>query len=339
MTISQKINLFIAVQLVLVAIAFAASQHQIFLPVGISVLGFFEACLLFCFYWTVSIPVKKLSQLLNLCLKKNDSAVELLRQGAGKAALGKEINTLVSNCLAQATKANYTLIHDKQAELAALQSQINPHFLYNILDSIRGQALIDNNKEIAMMVKALADFFRYSISRRGEMVTLREELANVKNYMTIQQYRFDNRFSLQIVIAEEDEIAYDFLIPKLIIQPIVENAIYHGLKNTVEGGVITIEINRTERNLILMISDNGEGMDFKSLEELNKRIKSPDQFYNEVREDSSLHSGIALPNIHKRIQLLFGEEYGLQVYSTQKLGTDVEILLPSNYERMGEHED
>ena len=97
-------------------------------------------------------------------------------------------------------------------KLTALQSQINPHFLYNTLECIRGQALIDGNIEIAKMVEALSAFFRYSISRKGNLVTLRDELANIENYMLIQRYRFNNRFSMEVIIDEEDEEAYNFMI-------------------------------------------------------------------------------------------------------------------------------
>ena len=93
------------------------------------------------------------------------------------------------------------------------------------------------------MVEALSAFFRYSISRKGNLVTLRDELANIENYMLIQRYRFNNRFSMEVLIDEEDEEAFDFLIPRLIIQPVVENAIFHGLEEKLEGGKVTIEYN------------------------------------------------------------------------------------------------
>ena len=332
MTLPRKINVIIILQLALLAAVLLVSINANLTLTGALLLGGAELYLLFTLYRSVSAPLKKFTRLLKTCLGQSSSTTEMLGRNAEHVVYGPEVNELVTKCLAQINKDNYTLIHDKQAELAALQSQINPHFLYNVLDSIRGQALNDNNSEIANMIKTLEDLFRYSISRKGEMVTLREELANVKNYMTIQRYRFNNRFALEIEIDEEDEIAFDYIIPKLILQPIVENAIYHGLNNKLEGGVITIEVNRTDGSLILMVSDNGEGIDCEKLEQLNTRIQSSDLFYDR-EEDTTRHSGIALPNINKRIQLLYGDKFGLQVYSTPKLGTDVEILLPVNHER------
>ena len=190
---------------------------------------------------------------------------------------------------------------------------------------------MDDNREIAGMVEALSAFFRYSISRKGKLVTLREELANINNYMLIQCYRFNNRFSLEVIIDEEDEEAYDFLIPKLIIQPVVENAIYHGLEEKLEGGRVIIEVIVTEKNLILTISDNGSGIEGEALDKLNQRIHSSSMRVEEESGAKQRNTGIALPNIHKRIQLLFGEEYGVNVYSTVGQGTDVEITIPANY--------
>jgi len=203
--------------------------------------------------------------------------------------------------------------------------------LYNTLETIRGQALIDDNVEIARMVEALSAFFRYSISRKGNLVTLRDELANIENYMLIQRYRFNNRFSMEVIVDEEDEMAYDFLIPRLIIQPVVENVIFHGLEEKLEGGKVTIEVIVTDQNLILTISDNGKGIDGQKLKELNSRIQSDDVELDEGEKRNQRNTGIALPNIHKRIQLLFGDEYGVNVYSTAGQGTDVEITIPANY--------
>lgn len=245
----------------------------------------------------------------------------------------KQVHQLVEHYVAVRTKKNTAQIFDKQTELTALQSQINPHFLYNILECIRGQALIDDNIEIAKMVEALSSFFRYSISRKGNLVTLRDELANTENYMLIQRYRFNNRFSMEIIIDEEDEAAYDFLVPRLIIQPVIENAIFHGLEEKLEGGIVSIEVIVTDLDLIITISDNGKGIEREKLEELNNRINANDMELDDKNTNNQINTGIALPNINRRIRLLFGEEYGVNVYSTPGKGTDVEIIIPANYKR------
>jgi len=294
------------------------------------VLGIAELIRLGTFYYLIIRPLVIFEKALDLCISNDTDSEDALNKVPRNTWFIKRIKVLVAKCSNQKIRENSAIVFDKQAELTALQSQINPHFLCNTLESIRGQALLDGNKEIAKMMEALASFFRYSISRRGNFVTLRDELNNIKNYMMIQSYRFNNRFSLEIIIEEDDEKAYDYLIPRLILQPVVENAIYHGLEELPEGGKVVIEVTLTENILILTVSDNGKGMDAKTLSALNARIHSADM------DKGENGTGIALPNIHKRIQLLFGEEYGVNVYSTLNQGTDVEIILPANYERIEE---
>ncbi|MBO5520850.1 MAG: sensor histidine kinase [Eubacterium sp.] len=237
---------------------------------------------------------------------------------------GEEVGNIFQDVISYYTAKQDVEIYSRQVELAALQSQINPHFLYNTLDAIRGQAIQDNNREVAMMIQTLSAFFRYSISRKGNAVTLRDELDNVQNYMKIQQYRFEDRFRLDMEI--EDPEVYDYYVPRLILQPIVENAIQHGLENIREGGLITIDVEETD-DLIIMISDNGRGMTLQELDELNGRILAEKAEKKEA-PSSEKHKGIALANVQKRIELFFGVPYGLHVYSSIGQGTDVEITLP-----------
>ena len=275
-------------------------------------------------------PLKEFARILDyLC--ETEFEEEELRIAPSGIPFVKQTYRLMDRYAAYKTRKDNVQILNKQTELTALQSQINPHFLNNTLETIRGQALIDDNIEIAKMVEALSAFFRYSISRKGNLVTLRDELVNIENYMLIQRYRFNNRFSLEVIVDEEDEQAYDFLIPRLIIQPVVENAIFHGLEEKLEGGKVTIEIIVTDQNLILTISDNGKGMDSDKLKELNFRIQSDDMELDDGKNHNTRNTGIAFPNIHKRIQLLFGDEYGVNVYSTVGQGTDVEITIPVDY--------
>lgn len=280
-------------------------------------------------------PLIDFDHALDRCIDNSVESSEIFTNVSDNLLFMMKVNLLVDKCSNQKIRDNMTKVFDKQAELTALQSQINPHFLYNTLESIRGQVLLDGNEETAKMIETLASFFRYSISRKGNFVTLRDELANIQNYMMIQRYRFNNRFSLEILIDDEDAKAYDYNIPKLIIQPIVENAIYHGLENRLEGGKVVIEVIVTEKILIITISDNGKGMDHKTLQELNECIRTADQYTdeNQDREGKQNNTGIGLMNIQKRIRLLLGEEFGLSVYSTLNHGTDVEIIIPANYER------
>ncbi len=211
----------------------------------------------------------------------------------------------------------------KQAELDALQSQINPHFLYNTLDSIRGQALAEGAEDIADMTEALSTFFRYSISNRNNVVTLNEELENVQNYFMIQQFRFNNRFRLQIFPFPQ-ELGETCFLPKMTLQPILENTILHGMEEKIGPGTISIRVVSTDNRTILTISDDGTGMTEETLLRLQAKLRD--------EEPVPLHrtrgNGIALPNANRRIKLLFGKEYGMRIMSTLGLGTDVEITLP-----------
>lgn len=146
----------------------------------------------------------------------------------------------------------------RQANITMLQSQINPHFLYNTLECIRGQALLHNEEEIAQTAKALSLFFRYSISGKTSIVTIGEELDNIKNYIQIQRFRFSERFSVEIDV--EDSSLTNVMIPKLTLQPILENSIIHGFSDIVSGGILTIRVKRVSQNVSIEISDNGKGM-------------------------------------------------------------------------------
>lgn len=222
---------------------------------------------------------------------------------------------------------NMVAIAQKESEYLALQNQINPHFLYNTLESIRAEALIAGEEQIAEMTEALATFFRYTISKVGHLVTLDDELSNIENYYFIQRYRFGDRISLQISYDSGTEDGEDILmyrIPKLSIQPIVENAIYHGLEKKMGGGLLKIRIQTTDSHLVIMVSDNGIGMDEARLEEVNRKLAClyPSQ------DESRRKGGIALQNVNSRIRLLFGDGYGIKVYSRPGAGTDVEMIMP-----------
>lgn len=210
------------------------------------------------------------------------------------------------------------LIVKKQAEIDALQSQINPHFLYNTLETIRGQAVHCGAKDIAEMTKALAGIFRYSISRRGSEICLEEELNNIDSYIKIQQIRFNNKFDLQ---KQVDADTLDIKIPKLIIQPIVENALIHALEPKKGFGTIIIRAFRTAGKLIIIVKDDGLGMPIDKMKQLNKTFEKTD-FLQEETERS-----VGLENVNARIKLIYGNDYGVTVISTPSIGTSVTLTL------------
>lgn len=223
----------------------------------------------------------------------------------------------------------------RQAQYLALQNQINPHFLYNTLEGIRSEALIAGMDSIADMTEALATFFRYTISNLDNLVTVEAELCNIENYYFIQQYRFEDRINLEIIFDSDNREEISALyVPKLILQPIVENAIFHGIERKLGKGNIRIKLQDTENRLIINIIDDGFGIEEEKLKELNEKLRV--FFIESEKRDNGKKGGIAIINVNNRIKLLFGEEYGIYIYSTQNVGTDVEITLPRIRQRKGQ---
>lgn len=237
------------------------------------------------------------------------------------SSIFSDLNVLFENMKALSIRESNAQLLKKQAELDALQSQINPHFLYNTLEAIRGQALEYGLHDIELMTRSLSKLFRYSISNHNTMVTLREELDNIDNYLYIQHLRFNNKFTKTSHI---DEDALDYMVPKLIIQPIVENAIYHGLEMKIGQGEIIISAYITKSKLIIDISDNGLGISEYKLRQLNAKLSKK----NTLIKVNTKGSSIGLQNINARIRLTFGQEYGISVYSTEGVGTDVQLTMP-----------
>lgn len=221
---------------------------------------------------------------------------------------------------------NLFLASKREAQILALQNQINPHFLYNTLETIRSEAIMNGAVNAGTMAEALATFFRYTISNLDYLVQIEDELENIQNYFTIQHYRFGNKIGIQITYDEEDKNILRLYIPKLIMQPVVENAIYHGIEQKLGAGQVTISISYTKQNLDIMISDDGIGIKDTELSEINNRLWTDSENYGYEKSEKS--GGIAIRNVNQRIKLLFGEEYGIWLNSIYGIGTDVHIKLP-----------
>lgn len=218
-------------------------------------------------------------------------------------------------------------LNKRQAQYLALQNQINPHFLYNTLESIRGEALIAGLSGVADMTESLAKFFRYTITKVENLVSVEEELDNCETYFGIQKYRFGDRLQLHIEYdPDEWEEIMNCRIPKLTLQPILENSIIHGTELKIGEGNLWIRFRRTEKRLVITISDDGVGMDEETLERLNEKLNRGVDAITQQPEEKQ--GGIALANVNNRIHLIFGDEYGMHVYSMADSGTDVEISIP-----------
>ena len=208
-------------------------------------------------------------------------------------------------------------IKTKTAELQALQAQIDPHFLFNTLESIRTTAQLNKDVQTAKMIHLLGNMFRWNIKMKGIIVDLKEEIDYVRSYIDLQKLRYDNAFNVTINIHSN---ALRLGVLKLTLQPIVENALQHGMGEKLDGGFIMIEGMVSGEKLTLRVTDNGKGMDEAKVAEVTASLTR-----NQVEDPSC---SIGLSNVHQRISILFGDGYGLKIFSRLGEGTQIELTLP-----------
>lgn len=240
--------------------------------------------------------------------------------------LGETIRSMVE----QLRKLTDDIVREQEekrkSELDALQSQINPHFLYNTLDSIMWMVESEKYEDAVAMVQALGSLFRISLSKGKNIISVGEELHHARNYLDIQKFRYKNKFTSYFEIEEGIE---KYKTIKLIIQPLIENAIYYGMEYMDGEGEIHIRAYTREEDLFIEVEDNGLGMPEEQVAQLltdDTRIRSKG-------------SGIGIRNVHQRIQLYFGTDYGLEIFSEPDEGTMVRIHLPRTEEVSAEHKE
>lgn len=230
--------------------------------------------------------------------------------------LGKAIRSMVNQMHTLMDNIVIEQESKRKSELNALQAQINPHFLYNTLDSIIWMIENENYDGAIIMVTALARLFRISLSKGKNIITVRDEIEHARNYLTIQNIRYKNKFTYNI---ETDEETLNLATIKLIIQPLIENAIYHGMEFMGGDGEILVKTYVKEKDLYIDVIDNGLGM----------TQEVADTLLTNKRKVEKKSSGIGLKNVHERIQLYFGAEYGLEIYSEPDEGTTIRIHMPA----------
>lgn len=204
----------------------------------------------------------------------------------------------------------------RQTDLRLLQEQINPHFLYNTLDTIVWLIEVNEPDQAVEMVVALSDFFRLSLNKGKEFVLIQQEEQHIRSYLQIQEKRYHDIMDYEIRIDPE---LYEYQIPKLTLQPLVENALYHGIKYKRSKGKIEILGSRKGEEIHLYVRDNGAGMTSEELEELRREIQRPCK---------ETEKGFGLANVNERIRMYFGETYGMKITSEKDCGTEVEVIIP-----------
>ncbi len=241
--------------------------------------------------------------------------ISSLEQGFNQMA--GEIQELMDRSISQEQEKRHM-------ERRLLQAQISPHFLYNTLDSIIWMIQGKQYEGAGKMVSLLARFFRVALSKGKDIIPLRQEVEHATSYLSIQNIRFQDKFDFELNI---DESLMEYLCPKITIQPILENAIYHGVENMFGDGEIILSIQEHGEDICIEVSDNGEGMTEEQVEKI---------LHHDIRKTSGKGSGVGVYNVDSRIKLLYGENYGISIQSELDEGTTVKILLPKVSEYVAE---
>ncbi len=270
---------------------------------------------------SITKPIREISEVTNQVARGDLSVRAKHYEDLEASELSQSLNAMIEKIRALLDQVTLEQINLREAELELLQAQINPHFLYNTLDTIVWLAEGNRQKEVVEMVKSLSDFFRTSLSRGRETVTVADELLHVNSYLKIQQVRYQDILNYEV---DADESLNGFMIPKITLQPLVENALYHGIKNKRGLGKITISTEREKDFYYILVSDNGMGMTPERLEEVNLSLKGP----VESEEADKKKNMYGLLNVNERIKLKFGDEYGVTIESEYGEGSCVKVKLP-----------
>lgn len=274
--------------------------------------------------WVISVSISKPIHELNKMAKsiaegnldvriENNSADEIAGLSMNFNIMTEKIKKLLEESIREQKNL-------KKAELRVMQAQINPHFLYNTLDTIVWMAEANKSEQVIKLVCALSSFFRITLSKGKDWITISDEVSHIKSYLTIQKIRYRDILDFNIEVSDE---ILQCTILKLTLQPLVENALYHGIKNKREGGVINIRGYKSEEDKIkIEIHDNGAGMTEQRLREVQAELME------DTKEFIIKDKGFGLSNVHKRIKLYYGNQYGLNIASENKKGTLVSVLIP-----------
>ncbi len=274
--------------------------------------------------WAISrsiyIPIQRLHDV-TTTITKNDLQALVTRDNVDEITeLGMSFNIMIGRIRELLDSKMKEQDNLKKAELRALQAQINPHFLYNTLDTIIWMAEAQKTDQVIEIVSALSSFFRLSLSKGKDWITIEEELERTRSYLTIQRMRYRDIMDFRI---EADEEVLNNTILKLILQPLVENALYHGIKNKRGRGTIVVRAKqKAENEVLLEVEDDGIGLPPEKLAQLLAEL-------DDDSGEMKLESGFAIGNVNKRIRLYYGSQYGLSIRSEYNTGTCATLVIPA----------
>lgn len=267
---------------------------------------------------SIYIPIRKLHDVTST-ITKNDLNALMTRDNVDEITeLGMSFNIMIGKIRELLDAKMQEQENLKKAELRALQAQINPHFLYNTLDTIIWMAESKKTDDVIRIVSALSSFFRISLSKGRDWITIGEEIERTRSYLTIQKMRYRDIMDFDIHV---DERVQKNTVLKLVLQPLVENALYHGLKSQRQRGTITVRAEQKDGQVLLQVQDDGIGIAPNVLQRLNAEL-------NDDSAETNPESGYGLANVNKRIKLYYGKQYGLSLNSAPQIGTCVSIVIP-----------
>lgn len=267
---------------------------------------------------SITRPIRELRKVTNEVANGNLEIRSNITNGTDVKVLSDSFNTMIDKINELLEQVKEEQIHLRNAELELLQIQINPHFLYNTLDTIVWLAEAGDQKKVVSMVGSLSDFFRTSLNQGQDFIHIREELIHASSYLEIQQVRYQDIMEYEISVPKELE---NNLIPKITVQPLIENALYHGIKNKRGKGKIIISGEAKDDCFYLYVKDNGIGM-------TDERLKQVMDGLTHRTENEDNKDFYGLYNVNERIRLKFGVEYGLNIESIYGEGTTIRIKLP-----------
>ncbi|WP_256762119.1 sensor histidine kinase [Cohnella sp. WQ 127256] len=259
----------------------------------------------------IIIPIRKLSGLMSQVEDDHFTAHITVSGNDEITQLGLSFNKMLERLRELISEVYTAQLNKKEAELKAFQAQINPHFLYNTLDTIYWMSRMEKAFETSELVQALSKLFRLSLNSGREITTVRDEVEHLRHYVVIQQKRYEEMIDFQISVDEE---TLDCHTVKLILQPFVENAIVHGIEKKGDSGIIRVEIKQEQDLLVFYISDSGNGVDLEEIQHL-------------LEHYGDNNKGFAVKNINDRIQLYFGKQYGIE-FMNRPEGTVVKVIQP-----------
>lgn len=287
----------------------ALAQNLIVISVGVLLVTIFAGGI---FSRLFSKPANSLAKAMQEFNATDQFTFEPLEGTAEITSLTESFEQMVLQIQELVEKVRQEEISLRKTELKALQAQINPHFLYNTLDAIAWMCEEERHKDAVDMVNALARLFRISISRGHELISIEKEIEHAKSYLKIQNFRYKNQF---IYRFDVDEACLSYMCNKITLQPIIENAIYHGIDRMVDEGLIQIRIFQKDEKIVFEVEDNGVGMTEEQCQEI-------------LKKDAGDKAGIGIKNVNDRIKIYFGEEYGIKIRSELDEGTCVTITMP-----------